>query len=270
MTEFLQNKYRRWYDELVARAVGRELNGYCECHHILPRSLGGSNDKSNLATLTYREHFLAHWLLTKCTWGDDRTSMLHALYRMSHLGSNRKQKIIIASWQYALARKAHRDANLGNAYCRGFKHTTEMRAKVSASLIGNTRNVGRKLSAEMRAAISASKRGQKHSPETRAKLSAAGKRVWAAHPEDREKLRARMVGNRFNTGRMQSAEERAKLSAATKQMWAAAPELRAKVAAANRRRHASIIVLPPAYRTRLNMEVMFANLMNRNTGECHK
>lgn len=36
-----------------------------EIHHILPRSMGGSNDKSNLVKLTYREHFFAHLLLYK-------------------------------------------------------------------------------------------------------------------------------------------------------------------------------------------------------------
>ena len=38
--------------------------GY-ELHHIIPASLGGSNDESNLVLLTYREHYIAHWLLTK-------------------------------------------------------------------------------------------------------------------------------------------------------------------------------------------------------------
>jgi hypothetical protein len=41
------------------RQVGYEL------HHIFPSSLGGSAEKSNLVLLTYREHYVAHWLLTK-------------------------------------------------------------------------------------------------------------------------------------------------------------------------------------------------------------
>jgi hypothetical protein len=41
------------------RCVGFEL------HHIVPKCMGGSNEKENLVLLTYREHFIAHWLLTK-------------------------------------------------------------------------------------------------------------------------------------------------------------------------------------------------------------
>lgn len=36
--------------------------GY-EKHHILPRSLGGSDDETNLVYLTYREHYIAHRML---------------------------------------------------------------------------------------------------------------------------------------------------------------------------------------------------------------
>jgi hypothetical protein len=44
-------------------------DGYVEKHHILPRSLGGSDDSSNLVTLTSREHFVAHMLLAKIHGG---------------------------------------------------------------------------------------------------------------------------------------------------------------------------------------------------------
>ena len=38
---------------------------YTEKHHVIPRSFGGDNSISNLVVLTAREHFIAHWLLTK-------------------------------------------------------------------------------------------------------------------------------------------------------------------------------------------------------------
>lgn len=37
----------------------------CHIHHIIPRSLGGTNEKSNLKKLTVRQHFIAHWMLAK-------------------------------------------------------------------------------------------------------------------------------------------------------------------------------------------------------------
>ena len=57
--------YRRIYETLITRSKNRMISGYVEIHHILPRCMGGSDDADNLATLTAREHYLAHQLLVK-------------------------------------------------------------------------------------------------------------------------------------------------------------------------------------------------------------
>lgn len=59
--------YERIYKQLVSFAQAREtsLLAFTQNHHILPRALGGTDEKSNLVSLTAREHFLAHWLLYK-------------------------------------------------------------------------------------------------------------------------------------------------------------------------------------------------------------
>jgi hypothetical protein len=65
--------YKQIYDELIARGKTRatskknaiEILGYCECHHIIPKCMGGTNDKTNLVFLSAREHFIAHILLIK-------------------------------------------------------------------------------------------------------------------------------------------------------------------------------------------------------------
>lgn len=55
------------YDRLIATRKNRELQEgvYYEKHHIIPKSMGGSNCKSNLVHLTAREHYIAHLLLYK-------------------------------------------------------------------------------------------------------------------------------------------------------------------------------------------------------------
>jgi hypothetical protein len=79
---FKDNKYTALYTLLTTRAKGRVLTEYTERHHIIPQSLGGSNDKNNLVDLTAREHFICHWLLIKMTEGEHRSKMLYALSGM--------------------------------------------------------------------------------------------------------------------------------------------------------------------------------------------
>ncbi len=57
--------YQKIYDNLVQSRKNRLIDGYVEKHHIIPKCLGGTDDKDNLVILTYREHFIAHWLLVK-------------------------------------------------------------------------------------------------------------------------------------------------------------------------------------------------------------
>lgn len=57
--------YIKHYNALIMRSQTRILEGYVEKHHILPKCLGGSNDRANIAVLTPEEHFLAHQLLIK-------------------------------------------------------------------------------------------------------------------------------------------------------------------------------------------------------------
>ena len=58
--------YKKIYDQICQRGKStRDLKGYCEKHHILPRCMGGKNEEDNLTTLTFREHYIAHLLLTK-------------------------------------------------------------------------------------------------------------------------------------------------------------------------------------------------------------
>ena len=63
---FIDNKYTKCYFNIISAAKARiNLCEYAESHHIIPKSLGGSDDQINLVDLTAREHFICHWLLTK-------------------------------------------------------------------------------------------------------------------------------------------------------------------------------------------------------------
>lgn len=58
------NLYDRFINSRRDRQVAKE-DTYLETHHIIPRCLGGTDAQENLISLTAREHFLAHYILTK-------------------------------------------------------------------------------------------------------------------------------------------------------------------------------------------------------------
>jgi len=79
--------YQKIYNSLIDLAKSRNWTRknsgcYVERHHIVPRSLGGTNNKENLVFLTAREHFVAHWLLFKFKVGEDKSKMARAWFRM--------------------------------------------------------------------------------------------------------------------------------------------------------------------------------------------
>lgn len=104
LTYFRSAKYQRWYDALIAKAKDREIPKLnTEVHHIWPRSLGGSDEPDNLVRLHYREHFIAHWILTKTCTGPDLRKMQFALFAMTMCANGTR---IVSGWQYEVARRA--------------------------------------------------------------------------------------------------------------------------------------------------------------------
>ena len=73
---------------------------YVECHHIIPRCVGGSDEKENLVMLTYREHIIAHrllakiydtwnlWFAVKSMYGKNASSRLAAIMRQKNSEKN--------------------------------------------------------------------------------------------------------------------------------------------------------------------------------------
>lgn len=58
--------YKRIYDSIIQnRMKNPKTGGYVEIHHIVPKSLGGTDSSDNLVKLTAKEHFICHCLLAK-------------------------------------------------------------------------------------------------------------------------------------------------------------------------------------------------------------
>lgn len=83
----LDNKYSKTYYNLVnsRKELNRQRSDKCyyENHHIIPKSLGGSNKKDNMVLLTPREHCIAHLLLVRMYSGLAKYKMQSAINWMT-------------------------------------------------------------------------------------------------------------------------------------------------------------------------------------------
>lgn len=89
--KFVVNKYFNWYSNIIERAISEnrvydsEIHEY---HHALPHSLGGTET----VILSFKEHYICHWLLTKFTTGTDRHKMIMAMSFFYYLKINTSAK----------------------------------------------------------------------------------------------------------------------------------------------------------------------------------
>lgn len=115
----------RVYEALVRNAKFRgKMNCYVEVHHIIPRCLNGDSSPENLVALTYREHFLAHWLLTRMFTGIEKRKMAYAFYCMTWTSLGNR---IIAGWQFDLIKRLCKQQRLATAkQRREFAHAQKL------------------------------------------------------------------------------------------------------------------------------------------------
>lgn len=163
--------YSKIYDDLIQSAKLRPniplLNGYLEKHHIVPRSMGGSNDKDNIVSLTAREHFIAHWLL----WRIHRNNEMAYAFNMMCVAGDHMTRYY-NSHGYLAARTAFSKKR------KGFQFSLESRKKMSDSQKKTKRPSlkGKPLSLETRRKLSEARKGKKRKPlseETKLKISKA-------------------------------------------------------------------------------------------------
>jgi len=196
------NKYTTWYTAITDRARTRKLEGYTERHHVIPKSLNGTDDKTNLVDLTAREHFICHWLLTKMYTGEAKSKMIYALNGMKRNGKcTQRYETLITSRVYENLKKefsiVHSATMKGrDPWNRGIPITEEQREK---NRIAAT---GKKRSAEAIAKAVAKQFGQKRSEETKLKmsLSAKGKPKGPMSEENKLKISQGTKGKSKPTG----------------------------------------------------------------------
>lgn len=246
--DILDNKYKKWYEQIIVKAQSRNYplsrykhnkqypDLYTEVHHIIPRSLLGSNNKDNLVRLTSREHFLCHWLLTKMVQGEHQIKMIYALNFLKGNNQKKRYSTKITSRVYQQIRikviENNRKKRIGKPL------SIQTRERISKALKGKTWDkIFDPEELKIRKFIRAEETrkrltGIKRPAEVVAKISAANKGRLAynkgipATQEQRKKTslaqiarldRLRKAGLPMpNTGRTASEETRKKMSMALK------------------------------------------------------
>ena len=94
--------YEQIYQNLISHRQQNIPTGYIERHHILPRSLGGNDDPSNIVKLTGREHWVAHLLLHKI---HQKSSTAYACQMMALKCEKREIPFIRNSRMYEVMKK---------------------------------------------------------------------------------------------------------------------------------------------------------------------
>ena len=105
----LNNKYTTWYWSLIESRRHVIPTEDTHKHHIIPRSLGGTDEQSNLVNLTPREHFLAHMILSKMFSGRDKSKMIFTARQMlsHHTPCSRNYETVIKNANREMSEKWH-------------------------------------------------------------------------------------------------------------------------------------------------------------------
>lgn len=233
----LDNKYTRWYFNIISRALQRAKNrkkaktllGYVEGHHILPKSfeMEGQKDSSNIVFLTAREHFICHAILTKMFTNKFRHKMLYAFNIMKVCNQHSTGNRYFNSKLYNYYKKY-----FAEVFSENRDHLEKMWA--SSSL---TRK-GKIICPEVRKKISNTLKGHVVTEETRRKISESnrGKKMSEEQKRYLSKIRTGVKGkpwteeqkrhiSKLRTGKKHKPQALQKLRDYHKNKWANAPFL---------------------------------------------
>lgn len=91
--------YINFINEIIAKRGYDGIHDiYHEYHHVIPKCMGGSDDKNNLISLTSQEHFIAHKLLVE--ENPDNVSLMGALVMVTFMRSNNQERYIPTKEEY--------------------------------------------------------------------------------------------------------------------------------------------------------------------------
>jgi hypothetical protein len=192
--------YQKIYNNLINREITRV--GYVEKHHVLPRCLGGLDNKENLVDLYPEEHYLAHLLL--CKIHPRNQKLLYAAMNMTtgSMINNGKRNNKAYGW----LRRQYAESMSGDNNPARRNPTLQKEAA--------KKRVGQKRTEETKARMSAAQKGRTFTEETKKKMSKAVRNRPTISDETRKKLSESSTGRIGPwAGKTMPDEIKAKMSA---------------------------------------------------------
>jgi len=180
MNQHYLNRYYKFIESLKEQTI----NGYYERHHIVPKSLGGGDEDSNIILLTPRQHYVAHWMLWKAYKGS-MTTAFHYMSGIKRYGKRLNSKTFDLMKQ---ENAANQKTKIISDTTREKLRQAKLGKKLSPEHIEKVRqaSLGRKYSDETKRKVSESKKGiatrgagWRHSEETKLKMKQAQQRRYA-------------------------------------------------------------------------------------------
>ena len=178
--------YQKIHNQIINRAKQRELVGYKERHHIVPRCLGGTDNIDNIVLLTAREHFIVHKLLCKIYPNEDKLFFAYRMMAVMKNSKDNKREYYISSREFEEIRLLA-NKKIGNA-ARGRKLPPRPQEVIDKVITTRKQN------------------GYRHSDETRKKISEKNKgRILSK--EHIDNLRESHLNNPKCTGKAATPEK---------------------------------------------------------------
>jgi hypothetical protein len=174
--------YKKIYEDFIEdRKQKQNIKGYYETHHIIPKALGGTNEKSNLIKLTAYEHLFAHELLARIYGG----SMWYAV--IFTYGGNKK---ISKKSRFLISKSKEETAKRKSKEMKDYyKNNPEKRKKQSELMKEKYKDL------ELIKRVSEGTKKALNDPEVKKKNSERMKKRWK-NPEQIKKHSERMKGEK--------------------------------------------------------------------------
>lgn len=154
--------YKKIYDKIIENSKNRQINGYTEKHHIIPKCMGGTNDKNNIAILTAKEHYIVHKLLVRIY--PESYKLVYAFWMMCN--TYKKNRHTPSARAYAEAKflfsQLMKEKSVG---MKGKTHTNESKKKISEANKGKTTWLGKTHTKESKEKQSESAKNRKITEE---------------------------------------------------------------------------------------------------------